>query len=687
MVSRSRSDEASAATDVARRRNNDLAMMVRQGRSFSGRERNCVFLNTARASSEATGAAATVEDAATGPRFADISAVSGLDWPDDGRGIAMVDWDADGDLDVWFSNRNAPRLRLMRNESKSALRSVSLKLAGNGSNTNRDAIGARVEVVVTEGGPRRLLRTLRAGEGFLSQSTKWLHFGVGSAAEIERVLVRWPNRDGAAGNVEAFTGVAPGGRYVLRQGTGAAEMVSPRAAVKLSPQKVELPKPASSIRVATISNLRLPPREFRDNREQRPVVVGAGRTVWINLWASWCKPCREELVEMKRREADLRAAGIDVVALSVDGIDKERGDVDAAKAFLLSQLRFPFAAGEADEREIEFLQSVDSKLVALQRPLPVPTSFLIAPSGDVAYIYKGRVTVDQVLEDVRTPRETIAERWQAAAPLGGTLIDVPGTRAYAARFEATQHYRLALDMLAAQALPLATDNLRRAIELYEPFAEAHSQLGSVLALQSDMNGARVALQRAVELNPLLASARYGLVQLEVIEGRLHAAVAQLREAIRGNGEETFRNARLLPPSAADDPARQQLRQRMVVVHRDVAWQMATAADESMRDGEAAVRWAERVVDATSRREPNALMTLAAAYAETGRFDEALASLAEARKLVETLPATPPAAGGGQSKDASGARAQLLAEIADQQSAYEAGKPFRENVGSADSPDR
>ena len=69
--------------------------MILEGRSFSGRERNRLFLGTP-----------------TG-NFADASAVTGIDFPDDGRGVATLDWDHDGDLDVWITNRNAPRLRLL----------------------------------------------------------------------------------------------------------------------------------------------------------------------------------------------------------------------------------------------------------------------------------------------------------------------------------------------------------------------------------------------------------------------------------------------------------------------------------------------------------------------------------------------------------------------------------------------
>ena len=111
--------------------------MMLSGRSFSGRERNCCFLNTGQ------------------PRFANISAVSGCDFPDDARAVAVVDWDTDGLLDLWVLNRNAPRLRFLRNTAPRLHPYLSIGLRGNGTNTNRDGIGARVEVVCPDHSPGR----------------------------------------------------------------------------------------------------------------------------------------------------------------------------------------------------------------------------------------------------------------------------------------------------------------------------------------------------------------------------------------------------------------------------------------------------------------------------------------------------------------------------------------------------
>lgn len=107
-----------------------LGELIRDGGSFSGHERNCAFLNT------------------RGGRFANVSAVSGLDFVDDARAPAFVDWDRDGDLDFWIANRTAPMLRLVRNENPPGNDFLALRLRG--TKSNRDGVGARVEIVLSE---------------------------------------------------------------------------------------------------------------------------------------------------------------------------------------------------------------------------------------------------------------------------------------------------------------------------------------------------------------------------------------------------------------------------------------------------------------------------------------------------------------------------------------------------------
>jgi hypothetical protein len=238
--------------------------LVASGRSFSGHERHTCFLNTG------------------GARFANISGVSGLDYPDDGRGVAVTDWDLDGDQDLWIVNRNGPQVRFLRNDAPTDHAFLALRLVGNGTTSNRDAIGARVEVFRVQGsgfsshssdagenelgvrtsnrkseiGNRKLIKTLRAGEGYLAQSSKWLHFGLGRSAGVERVVVRWPG-----GEAETFRGLEPNRRYRLVQGSGLPEpWVAPSREIALRASTLVAPRSSSPGR--HIVSTRLPTPAF-----------------------------------------------------------------------------------------------------------------------------------------------------------------------------------------------------------------------------------------------------------------------------------------------------------------------------------------------------------------------------------------------------------------------------------------
>ena len=168
--------------------------MLRSGRSLSGHERNCCFLNS------------------RGGRFADISGVAGLDFDDDGRVLALSDWDYDGDVDFWVANRSGPQIRYLQNELDTTQNFLKLRLEG--VRSNRDAIGARVVVSYgPTGKATSQSQTLRAGEGYLAQNSKWLHFGLGSADRAEQLEVHWPS-----GEKQIIEDLAANQWYRLREG-------------------------------------------------------------------------------------------------------------------------------------------------------------------------------------------------------------------------------------------------------------------------------------------------------------------------------------------------------------------------------------------------------------------------------------------------------------------------------------
>lgn len=154
--------------------------MLAESRSLSGRERNNCLLNLR-------------EGCERSPEFADLSARSGFESADDARALEIVDWDHDDDLDVWVRNRTSPQLRYLQNQCPEPGRFLALRLED--VQCNRDAIGPPVELHLDEGAATPLIRTVRAGQGFLSQSSKWIHFGAGNAEKISRVVVHWPGGD------------------------------------------------------------------------------------------------------------------------------------------------------------------------------------------------------------------------------------------------------------------------------------------------------------------------------------------------------------------------------------------------------------------------------------------------------------------------------------------------------------
>ncbi len=144
---------------------NAINQLIRQNYSWAGREANIVYARRAN-------------------RFYDFSGVSGLDLAEDSRAFAFTDIDGDGNIDIILKSRMGPQVRVFQNDCTSGRKAIVLSLRG--VKSNRDAIGARVEV---DG----QVKWLTAGSGYLSQHTKRLHFGLGERDHAEKVTIYWPS--------------------------------------------------------------------------------------------------------------------------------------------------------------------------------------------------------------------------------------------------------------------------------------------------------------------------------------------------------------------------------------------------------------------------------------------------------------------------------------------------------------
>jgi hypothetical protein len=112
-----------------------------------------------------------------------------------GRGLALADYDRDGDLDVVLTQNGGPA-RLLRNEAPDH---GWLRLHLRGRRSNRFGYGAEVTAVVDE---RRITRQLVSGRSYLSASEPVLTLGLGDADRVDRLEVRWPS-----GTVQVLTDV------------------------------------------------------------------------------------------------------------------------------------------------------------------------------------------------------------------------------------------------------------------------------------------------------------------------------------------------------------------------------------------------------------------------------------------------------------------------------------------------
>ncbi|MDC0934782.1 tetratricopeptide repeat protein [Pirellulales bacterium] len=548
---------------------------LRAGDTWSGHERNCAYLNLG-----------------TG-RFANFSAVSGFDFADDGRGMCLVDWDHDGDQDVWLANRSSPRVRFLRNTTDAENHFLALRLVGNGTTTNRDAIGARVEVVTSgesrvasrdeEGkktfsrdpqpsparqGERasvgrraqgenekeegdRLMKTLRAGEGFLSQSSKWLHFGLGQQTGVQRVIVHWPG-----GTAETFTGLEADRHYRLQQGAGEVRAWTPPVReIHLAPSKFQPPEPKGELRALLVHRVPLPRLSYQTFAGQSQQLGGpTSQPVLVNLWASWCRPCLVELKRFAQSESTLRDAGVELVALSVDGVAAESSSTPADARRIVDQLKLPFVVGQADAVLLDKLQIMVNELFGKDVPLAVPSSLLLDREGRVAAIYRGPVEVEQVVKDLQSlplegealerAAETFPGRWINVGHDSVSYLSLVTTalRNHGYEEDAEAYFsshapdakndprygRLLLGfankLYQEGRRDEAIEKYREAIQAGPKLVSAHLNLGIALAGKQQHDKAAAAFRRAVEINPDDFDAHF---HLATSLGRLY----QLDEAI------------------------------------------------------------------------------------------------------------------------------------------------------------
>jgi hypothetical protein len=148
-----------------------------KGRSLSGYQRKRLWLNDGRG------------------RFTDVAQVVGARDTHDGRAVALADLGNRGVLDVIVANQRGPLL-IYKNTVAPGRHWIQFELEGasssarSGQASNSGAVGARVELHWNN---RMQVQEVTAASGFSAQNQRRLHYGLGDADAVDRVVIRWPS--------------------------------------------------------------------------------------------------------------------------------------------------------------------------------------------------------------------------------------------------------------------------------------------------------------------------------------------------------------------------------------------------------------------------------------------------------------------------------------------------------------
>lgn len=325
--------------------------------SFSGKERNHLFQNV------------------NGREFQDISGISGIDTPQDGRTFAVWDYDRDGWQDIALLNINTPVLSLYRNQQSSMGNSrnmIAVKLIGGNSKatpstqfSSRDGFGARVSVNLSDGA---LTRQHRCGEGLAAQNSRYLFFGIGDNASAESIEVRWPS-----GKVLRLENVAAGQLVTAFE---AAKESSDGSGFDIS-QYLIAPKPDAK---AVLTQETSVPRATNGPKSELTLFTSV---------ATWCPNCRKQIPQLHLLRREFTKDQLGIFGAAVDEGDSK----DKLRQYVLNNKPpYTLATPWRDAERKNFNRLINQEL----RSDVLPATVVFDKHGKMVAVLPGVPTISDI---------------------------------------------------------------------------------------------------------------------------------------------------------------------------------------------------------------------------------------------------------------------------------------------------
>jgi protein O-mannosyl-transferase len=212
--------------------------------------------------------------------------------------------------------------------------------------------------------------------------------------------------------------------------------------------------------------------------------------------------------------------------------------------------------------------------------------------NNLGFIFLQRGELDEAISHFQTALNIRANSPQTHYNLGSALV----------------HNNLGNALVRKKLVDEAIAHYEKAVELRPDYADGHYNLGSALLQEGRIDEAIAHWQKTVSIQPNDAEAHTTLGDALLREGEIGQAIAQYQAALE-----------IAPQS--------------ISTLNNLAWALSTCPDASLRNGARAIELAEKADQLSGGKNPTFMRTLAAAYAENGRFNDAIETAQRALQLA------------------------------------------------------